>query len=131
MGSYTRPIFTSRNAYFPSTWYLKNYLSFYLIFYYLIYFICYLLLFFIFLLFFFCYYFNIFNLFLLVVGIDSVDDESKLESPFISSMLPENPSKWDNTENPPYPYWCYYKYANLAAINRVRKAKGFTVLDFR
>ena len=57
-----------------------------------------------------------------VVGIDSVDDESKMESPFLESNLVA-PANWNEPSNPPYAYWCYYLYANLTTINKLRKSK--------
>lgn len=55
-----------------------------------------------------------------VIGFDSVDDESKPENPlFDADVL--TPPAWNVEENPPYAYYQYYTYANLAvSVNFVR-----------
>ena len=64
-----------------------------------------------------------------VVGLDSVDDESKPEPRFHSKM--PTPEQWNNTENPPYGYYSYYFYANLKVLNAYRKQKGMNTFSFR
>ena len=55
-----------------------------------------------------------------VVGFDSVDDESKLEShQFLSTS--EEPHMWTSDENPPYAYYLFYTFANMTLLNRLRK----------
>jgi AMP deaminase len=55
-----------------------------------------------------------------VVGFDSVDDESKLEShQFLSSS--DEPHKWNSDENPPYSYYLFYTFANMVLLNKLRK----------
>uniref|UniRef100_A0A7S1XP69 AMP deaminase n=1 Tax=Phaeomonas parva TaxID=124430 RepID=A0A7S1XP69_9STRA len=66
------------------------------------------------------------------VGFDSVDDESKPEPvrPYPGRTLPP-PELWDNEHNPPYSYWSYYLWANIAALNHMRAAKGLNTFSFR
>lgn len=60
-----------------------------------------------------------------VVGFDSVDDESKPERrTFKKFPVPE---EWDNKNNPPYSYYLYYMYANMAALNNWRMERGFSM----
>uniref|UniRef100_A0A8D3CWC7 AMP deaminase n=1 Tax=Scophthalmus maximus TaxID=52904 RepID=A0A8D3CWC7_SCOMX len=55
-----------------------------------------------------------------VVGFDSVDDESKPEQHIfnLDSPLPAN---WTEEDNPPYSYYLYYTYANMAVLNHLRR----------
>ena len=55
-----------------------------------------------------------------VSGIDSVDDESKPESVIFDKDSP-TPEKWNSTENPPYSYYAWYMYANIAVLNHFRR----------
>ncbi|PFH49950.1 hypothetical protein AMATHDRAFT_146455 [Amanita thiersii Skay4041] len=64
-----------------------------------------------------------------VVGFDSVDDESKPERR-IHKKFPY-PSLWDMKQSPPYSYWVYYMYANLASLNNWRRSRGFNTFVFR
>ncbi|CAH0486569.1 unnamed protein product [Peronospora farinosa] len=67
-----------------------------------------------------------------MVGFDCVDDESKAE-PFRSERgkkLPK-PQEWNYEANPPYDYWCYYLYANIAALNEFRRRKGLNIFSLR
>lgn len=67
-----------------------------------------------------------------MVGFDCVDDESKAE-PFRAERgkkLPK-PEEWTQEANPPYDYWCYYLYANIAALNEFRRQKGLNTFSFR
>ncbi|KAG6942493.1 hypothetical protein JG688_00018089, partial [Phytophthora aleatoria] len=67
-----------------------------------------------------------------MVGFDCVDDESKAE-PFRAERgkkLPK-PHEWTHEANPPYDYWCYYLYANIAALNEFRRQKGLNIFSFR
>ncbi|RLN64576.1 hypothetical protein BBP00_00003373 [Phytophthora kernoviae] len=67
-----------------------------------------------------------------MVGFDCVDDESKAE-PFRAERgkkLPK-PHEWTHEVNPPYDYWCYYLYANIAALNQFRRMKGLNTFSFR
>ncbi|RCH82602.1 AMP deaminase, partial [Rhizopus stolonifer] len=58
-----------------------------------------------------------------VVGFDSVDDESKIErSGYHELPLPKD---WTSTANPPYSYYLYYLYSNLASLNHWRHERGF------
>lgn len=68
-----------------------------------------------------------------VVGIDSVDDESRPEFKSLAAGaagLP-TPDQWTQTENPPYGYWMYYTYANLCVLNQLRASRGLTTFKFR
>ncbi|KAF8843329.1 AMP deaminase [Paxillus ammoniavirescens] len=64
-----------------------------------------------------------------VVGFDSVDDESKAERR-IHRKFPF-PRDWDTARNPPFSYWIYYMYANMASLNHWRQARGFSTFVFR
>ena len=63
-----------------------------------------------------------------VVGIDSVDDESKQERRFHKKF--PFPRFWESKMNPPYSYYSYYIYANLAFLNQFRRVRGFSILLF-
>ncbi|TMW59645.1 hypothetical protein Poli38472_004714 [Pythium oligandrum] len=67
-----------------------------------------------------------------LIGFDCVDDESKPE-PIRSEkgkLLPK-PQDYTMEGNPPYEYWCYYLYANIASLNEFRRAKGLSTFSFR
>lgn len=59
-----------------------------------------------------------------VVGFDSVDDESKPERRTYKKF--PIPKEWDTKHNPPYSYYLYYMYANVASLNNWRKSRGFS-----
>ncbi|ORE19094.1 AMP deaminase, partial [Rhizopus microsporus] len=64
-----------------------------------------------------------------VVGFDSVDDESRVERMHISEY--PVPNEWKSSQNPPYNYYLYYLYANLASLNHWRQERGFNTFVFR
>jgi AMP deaminase len=64
-----------------------------------------------------------------VIGIDSVDDESKVERRLFKKF--PVPKVWDSKQNPPYTYWIYYLFANLASLNRFRQQRGFNTFVLR
>lgn len=64
-----------------------------------------------------------------VIGFDSVDDESKVERRFHKKF--PYPKLWDAKESPPYSYWIYYLFANLASLNNWRRTRGFNTFVFR
>lgn len=64
-----------------------------------------------------------------VIGIDSVDDESKVERRLFKKF--PVPRVWDSKQNPPYTYWIYYLFANLASLNHFRKQRGFNTFVLR
>ncbi|KDO32510.1 AMP deaminase [Saprolegnia parasitica CBS 223.65] len=67
-----------------------------------------------------------------VIGFDCVDDESKTEPIRAEKGKPlPPPAHWTNEHNPPYDYWTYYLYANIASLNAFRKAKGLSTFSFR
>ncbi|RQM28698.1 hypothetical protein B5M09_008035, partial [Aphanomyces astaci] len=67
-----------------------------------------------------------------VIGFDCVDDESKTDPIRAERGKPlPRPADWTYESNPPYDYWCYYLYANLATLNAFRRAKGFSTFTFR
>jgi adenosine deaminase len=53
-----------------------------------------------------------------VVGFDSVDDESKPERRIYRKY--PLAKEWDNNLNPPYAYYLYYMYANMAQRTRIQ-----------
>ena len=65
-----------------------------------------------------------------VCGLDSVDDESKSEHIQFTKDTPQ-PADWTGPENPPYTYYLYYMYANLAVLNHFRRERGFHTLVLR
>ncbi|KAG8860865.1 AMP deaminase [Tulasnella sp. 330] len=64
-----------------------------------------------------------------VVGFDSVDDESKTETRLYRKY--PYPKLWDTTQNPPFSYWIYYMYANIASLNGWRRKREFNTFVFR
>ncbi|KAF8517415.1 hypothetical protein BU17DRAFT_91874 [Hysterangium stoloniferum] len=64
-----------------------------------------------------------------VIGFDTVDDESKVERR-IHRKFPY-PRLWDTPQSPPYSYWLYYMFANLASLNNWRRTRGFNTFVFR
>ncbi|TIB93525.1 AMP deaminase [Wallemia mellicola] len=64
-----------------------------------------------------------------VIGFDSVDDESKTERRIYKKF--PYPRLWDTKQNPPYAYWLYYMYANLATLNNWRSRRGFNTFVLR
>ncbi|KAL1865484.1 AMP deaminase [Diaporthe australafricana] len=64
-----------------------------------------------------------------VVGIDSVDDESKVERRLFRKY--PVPKAWDTKQNPPYSYWIYYIFANITSLNFWRKQRGFNTFVIR
>ncbi|XP_021946617.1 AMP deaminase 2 isoform X10 [Folsomia candida] len=65
-----------------------------------------------------------------VIGFDSVDDESKPEHPLFDHNVP-TPDRWAEKENPPYSYYLYYMYANMAILNHFRRERGLNTFVFR
>ncbi|KAI9439386.1 AMP deaminase [Russula earlei] len=64
-----------------------------------------------------------------VIGFDSVDDESKPERRYHKKY--PYPKLWDYPQSPPYSYWMYYMFANMASLNKWRRARGFNTFVFR
>lgn len=64
-----------------------------------------------------------------VIGFDSVDDESKAERRFHRKFPP--PQEWNTMQNPPYNYWIYYLFANIASLNVWRKRRRFNTFLLR
>ncbi|KRY31350.1 AMP deaminase 2 [Trichinella spiralis] len=65
-----------------------------------------------------------------VAGIDSVDDESKAEHSQMDHKT-VTADQWVSEENPPYAYYMFYLYANIAVLNRFRKLRGFNTFSLR
>ncbi|XP_069489092.1 AMP deaminase 2 isoform X3 [Ambystoma mexicanum] len=65
-----------------------------------------------------------------VDGFDSVDDESKPEHRIFNMDSPL-PGKWVDDQNPPYAYYLYYMYANMAVLNHLRSKRGFHTFVLR
>lgn len=55
-----------------------------------------------------------------VIGFDSVDDESKLETTKLTKNM-KTPDQWVHEDNPPYNYYLYYMFANIVQLNNLRK----------
>ncbi|KAL2020689.1 hypothetical protein VTK56DRAFT_8085 [Thermocarpiscus australiensis] len=64
-----------------------------------------------------------------VIGLDSVDDESKVERRLFKKF--PVPRVWDSKQNPPYSYWLYYLFANMVSLNYWRKQRGFNTFVLR
>ncbi|KAI5289375.1 AMP deaminase, partial [Ascosphaera atra] len=64
-----------------------------------------------------------------IVGFDSVDDESKPERRLYRKF--PIPRAWNTKQNPPYSYWIYYMYVNIASLNIWRKQRGFNTFVLR
>ncbi|KAI1297780.1 AMP deaminase [Mortierella claussenii] len=64
-----------------------------------------------------------------VIGFDSVDDESKAERRIYKKY--PYPRVWNTAMNPPYSYYIYYMFANMASLNRFRQQRGFNTFVFR
>ena len=64
-----------------------------------------------------------------VIGFDSVDDESKPERRLFKKF--PVPKAWNTTQNPPYSYWIYFLFANMASLNAWRKQRGFNTFLLR
>jgi AMP deaminase len=64
-----------------------------------------------------------------VIGFDSVDDESKPERRLFRKF--PVPKMWDSKQNPPYSYWIYYLFSNMASLNVWRKLRGFNSFVLR
>jgi AMP deaminase len=64
-----------------------------------------------------------------VIGFDSVDDESKAERRIYRKF--PLPKDWSTPQNPPYSYWIYYLFANIASLNVWRKQRGFNTFVLR
>ena len=54
-----------------------------------------------------------------MIGLDSVDDESKPENPLFDRDV-TTPDRWTDDENPPYAYYIYYMFANMTILNHFR-----------
>ena len=64
-----------------------------------------------------------------VIGFDSVDDESKVERRLYRKYPVAK--EWSTKQNPPYGYWIYYLFANMATLNAWRKRRGFNTFLLR
>lgn len=64
-----------------------------------------------------------------VIGFDCVDDESKPERRLYKKF--PVPKIWDSKQNPPYSYWIYYLFSNMASLNVWRKQRGFNTFVLR
>jgi AMP deaminase len=64
-----------------------------------------------------------------VIGFDSVDDESKPESPLLDTV--EVPENYSIDENPNYAYYIYYMYANMTVLNQFRAERGMNTFVLR
>ncbi|KAF9699870.1 hypothetical protein EKO04_002152 [Ascochyta lentis] len=64
-----------------------------------------------------------------VIGFDSVDDESKVERRMYRKF--PTPKEWTTKQNPPYSYWMYYLFSNIASLNVWRKQRGFNTFSLR
>lgn len=65
-----------------------------------------------------------------MVGFDSVDDESL---PQVRTNLSKcgPPEAWVGPDNPPYSYYSFYIYSNLAVLNQLRESRGMNTFSYR
>ena len=64
-----------------------------------------------------------------VIGFDSVDDESKIETRLYRKF--PCAKEWNTPQNPPYTYWIYHLFANMTSLNIWRKRRGFNTFVLR
>ena len=64
-------------------------------------------------------------------GFDCVDDESKYDPLLLAEGAHATPQNYRAKANPPYSYWCYYLYANLYVLNRLRESRGLNTFTFK
>lgn len=64
-----------------------------------------------------------------LAGFDCVDDESLKERRYHKKF--PLPNVWCHKENPPFSYYTYFIYANITALNHLRKSKGLNTFVFR
>ncbi|KAI0561664.1 AMP deaminase [Gracilaria domingensis] len=65
-----------------------------------------------------------------IVGFDSVDDESQPQ-PRVDLRKCGPPETWNSNENPPYSYYSFFIYSNLAVLNQLRESKGLNTFTYR
>lgn len=64
-----------------------------------------------------------------ISGFDSVDNESGAEKD--ATTVSVSPEHWTVAENPPFSYWMYHMWANIASLNMLRKRLGQSTFSFR
>eukprot|EP01090_Pellita_catalonica_P017970 TRINITY_DN5608_c0_g1_i2.p1 TRINITY_DN5608_c0_g1~~TRINITY_DN5608_c0_g1_i2.p1 ORF type:complete len:305 (-),score=37.32 TRINITY_DN5608_c0_g1_i2:77-967(-) len=64
-----------------------------------------------------------------VSGFDSVDLETVREEKLTNTS--NDPAMWNGTEEPPYNYYLYFMWANIASLNNFRRLKGMNTFAFR
>ncbi|KEP67238.1 UNVERIFIED_CONTAM: AMP deaminase [Hammondia hammondi] len=74
---------------------------------------------------------EVFTFLHMLVGWDSVDDESYASKYTMEGGELPKPEEWTGENNPPYSYWGYYMYANIRALNEFMVARGLRALAFR
>ncbi|ESS30887.1 AMP deaminase [Toxoplasma gondii VEG] len=74
---------------------------------------------------------EVFTFLHMLVGWDSVDDESYASKYTMEGGELPKPAEWTGENNPPYSYWGYYMYANIRALNEFMVARGLRALAFR
>ncbi|KAH9279747.1 AMP deaminase 2 [Echinococcus granulosus] len=65
-----------------------------------------------------------------VSAFDSVDDESKVDPIHFDYGVP-TADQWNRIENPPYTYYIFYMYANIAVLNQLRHHQKLHVFALR
>ncbi|VDM32060.1 unnamed protein product [Hydatigera taeniaeformis] len=65
-----------------------------------------------------------------VSAFDSVDDESKVDPIHFDYGVP-TADQWNRGENPPYAYYIFYMYANIAVLNQLRQHREMHVFALR
>jgi AMP deaminase len=73
---------------------------------------------------------SLFDICRYVIGLDSVDDESKPENPIFDLDMP-TPENWTLDDNPPYAYYLYYMYSNLTVLNNFKRERGLNTFVLR
>ena len=54
-----------------------------------------------------------------------------LELVISGAQIPPTPEEWSSGDNPPYSYWTYYLYANIATLNQLRTTRGLSTFSYR
>lgn len=65
-----------------------------------------------------------------IVGFDTVDDESQPQAR-VDLRKCGAPETWTSDENPPYSYYSFFIYSNLAVLNKLRESKGMNTFTYR
>ncbi|SBT41118.1 AMP deaminase, putative [Plasmodium ovale wallikeri] len=74
---------------------------------------------------------EIFTFLHLIVGWDSVDDESAISKYTMKGGELPTPDKYTSENNPPYSYYAYYMYVNIRTLNEFLTSRNLRPMAFR